>query len=93
MQTYVPYLQIHINVYNKIKRTNCFLGEMPDLFKVKVNGTAHLPYWGTLNYHSKACLTGRCPIKYNVKFCAHCHAHYINRQCISSSLIVMRVNK
>lgn len=39
-----------------------FLGEMPDLFKVKVNGTAHLPYWGTLNYHSKACLTGRCPI-------------------------------
>ena len=30
---------------------------------------------------------------YNVKCCANCHAHYINRQCISSSLIVMRVNK
>lgn len=40
LQTYVSYLQIRINVYNIVKKTNCFLGEMPDLFKVKVNGTA-----------------------------------------------------
>lgn len=34
-------------VYNIGKKTNGFLGEMPDLIEVKVNGTAHLPYWGT----------------------------------------------
>lgn len=40
-----------ITVYTNSKKTDCFLGEMPDKFEVKVKETAHFLYWGTINYH------------------------------------------